>query len=475
MTTNDLPVAEFAAHVQQTSRRKKTVRRSTTPWALIVGGVLVGVLALGGAAAWLNRSAPPEVTSADRPATSVAHDSKSSPPTNIEHEPKPARLPAEPVASKVAGADPQIKKVPPAAALEFDGQSQYARLGNPPELNFAGQITISAWVKLQNVDGLRNIVVHGYSGAPPAEVFLRMFDRKYSVGSWNGEPHAAAANIPPEDLGTWVQLTGVYDGTQWKLFRNGQLLATAQHVVGAIPVNESWAIAASGGGKDRYFQGGVADVRIYRRGLSDNEVQELFSRSASDRPNNKERPVDENRPGDQDRLSEGLVGNWALDAAADPVVDRSAGGHNGKLVGRPRSIAGPHAKPDRPTQPARAVPPVAALEFDGQTQYVALGNPPELNFAGQITLAAWIKPADITSAGYQEIIGHDFSVSPTAAVYLRMFHGQYQVGSWNGTVDYSATSPVPASDHNQWVQLTGVYDGTRWKLFRNGLLLAGED
>ena len=29
--------------------------RSTTPWALIVGGVLMGVLALGGAAAWLNR------------------------------------------------------------------------------------------------------------------------------------------------------------------------------------------------------------------------------------------------------------------------------------------------------------------------------------------------------------------------------------------------------------------------------------
>jgi hypothetical protein len=35
----------------------------------------------------------------------------------------------------------------------------------------------------------------------------------------------------------------------------------------------------------------------------------------------------------------------------------------------------------------------SALQFNGTNQYVDLGNPADLNFGGQITLEAWIKPS----------------------------------------------------------------------------------
>jgi hypothetical protein len=469
--TERSPIGDFAPSVQQSARRRKPVRRPATPWALIVGGVLAGVLVLGGAIAWLNRGAPSAETGAsssplpiarrDQPTTSDSHDSKPNSPTYAGVEPTESP-PVQPLAAKVTPAEPRPESGHAAATtgLEFNGQDQYIDLRNPPDLNFSGQITLAAWVRPQERMGIHNIVAHGLCAQPAAELFLRTNDGRYETGCWNGHNHHTDFTIPPSDFGTWVHLTGMYDGKKWKLFRNGILVNEKPDETGAIAVNESWAIAAAGNGKDRHFHGGLADVRIYRRGLSDDEVHALFSRPVGDSPDY------------DDPLSKGLVGNWALASVAEPAVDRSAAGQDGKLVGRPRRIAGPQGNAAGQAPPARVAAAVKALDFDGKTQYVALGNPAELNFAGPITLAAWIKPADITSAGYQDIVGHDFAISPPAAVYLRISQGRYEVGSWMGKENFSAAAPIPSTDLNHWVQLTGLYDGTRWKLFRNGLRVA---
>ena len=199
-------------------------------------------------------------------------------------------------------------------------------------MNFSGQITLSAWVRPQERVGIHNIVAHGLCWQPAAELFLRTNDGRYEIGSWDGHNHHAQCAIPPADFGAWVHLAAtarVYDGQKWKLFRNGVLVNEKPDEAGAIAVNESWAIAATSRGKDRHFHGGLADVRIYRRGLSDGEVRELFSRPTGDSPDY------------DDPLSMGIVGNWALESVAEPAVDRSAAGHDGELVGRPRRIAGP--------------------------------------------------------------------------------------------------------------------------------------
>ena len=44
-----------------------------------------------------------------------------------------------------------------------------------------------------------------------------------------------------------------------------------------------------------------------------------------------------------------------------------------------------------------------ALQFDGSTGSVWMGNPASLDIVGQITLAAWIKPT--SSSGIQNIVG----------------------------------------------------------------------
>lgn len=154
-------------------------------------------------------------------------------------------------------------------ALNFDGTNDYVTMLNPTILNFTGQITLSAWAKPDSTSGSRYIVAHGYSSS--SEVFLRYDNGNYQAGSWNGSNHMVTASASG-DVGNWVHVVAVYNGTAWKIFRNGTLLATANDTVGAIQVGADWNIGAAANGTGRFFDGVIDEVRIYNRGLSDAEV-----------------------------------------------------------------------------------------------------------------------------------------------------------------------------------------------------------
>jgi len=78
-------------------------------------------------------------------------------------------------------------------------------------------------------------------------------------------------------------LAGTYDGTAWRLYRNGAEIAVEPSTVGAVPVASDWAIGARAPGvppcvpepAERFFNGAIDDVRIYRRALDADEVEEL--------------------------------------------------------------------------------------------------------------------------------------------------------------------------------------------------------
>ncbi len=104
----------------------------------------------------------------------------------------------------VGGATRVTGRVGSGGALQFDGTSGSVSLGNPAALDITGQITISAWVNLASSAGLQDIVAHGYSTSPEGEVFLRVYDGQYQVGSWDGNSHLTGAAVPAGDIGNWV-------------------------------------------------------------------------------------------------------------------------------------------------------------------------------------------------------------------------------------------------------------------------------
>lgn len=175
----------------------------------------------------------------------------------------------------VAGVDGVVN-----TAAQFDGIDDYINLSNPSDMNRVGEITLEAWVKVEAADGIRNILAHGYTSNPQAEVFLRVQNGSYEVGAWDGQSHKAVYAIPAEDMGQWVHLVGTYDGIAWRLFRNGIEVSSAYDSTGAISVGGDWALGAHGSGTERFFKGALDQVSVYFRALS---AQEVVNRSSDTR------------------------------------------------------------------------------------------------------------------------------------------------------------------------------------------------
>ena len=146
-------------------------------------------------------------------------------------------------------------------------------------MNFTGEITLAAWIRPDVSSGLRNIIAHGHRLSPNQEIFFRVNNGSYQVGSWNGSAHITSAAIPAGDVGTgnWIHLAGTYDGTAWNLYRNGVLISSSVDSVGALLVSENWAIGARGTGTERFFDGGIDEPRIYQQALTITEIATLMN------------------------------------------------------------------------------------------------------------------------------------------------------------------------------------------------------
>src|SRR5206468_594156 len=71
----------------------------------------------------------------------------------------------------------------------------------------------------------------------------------YDDGTTTTTTQEATFAVPSGDLGStaWIHLVGTYDGANWRLYRNGALVATQASGTGALPVDlGDLAIGATG-------------------------------------------------------------------------------------------------------------------------------------------------------------------------------------------------------------------------------------
>src|SRR6185503_2083584 len=186
-----------------------------------------------------------------------------------------------------ASAPTPTRDVPPVRfpnpySLTFNGQDQWVNAGNPPLLNAGGAISIAAWVRATDIDGYHNILAHGFRNDPNHEVSLRINGRNYEFTYWNSIDHVASAPIADADVGTWVHLCGMFDGSEYRIYRNGALAASRPDTTAAPPsIDVPWAIGARPPQPDspeRLFQGQLDDLRFYGRALNAGEVEALYRR-----------------------------------------------------------------------------------------------------------------------------------------------------------------------------------------------------
>ncbi|MGO9109330.1 MAG: LamG-like jellyroll fold domain-containing protein, partial [Thermoguttaceae bacterium] len=164
-------------------------------------------------------------------------------------------------------------------ALEFNGTSSVVSLSDPAKLsNFStGEITLSAWIKPASISASQYIIDHRQSFNN--DLFLMITaSRTYEVGfDYDNVFHGALVAIPSQDLNSWVHLAGTFDGQTWRLYRNGQLVASSADSTSLINPPGNWGIGAAttlfiG---VRHFSGEIDDVRIYSTAVSSGAISGL--------------------------------------------------------------------------------------------------------------------------------------------------------------------------------------------------------
>ena len=161
--------------------------------------------------------------------------------------------------------------------LSFDGEDDYAVLGNPLALRTPGPITVSFWVRPAQSAGNGYLVSkHGWNVYLGSDQIPRFETRTAANDAWDTLP--AATPIEPQ---TWTHVTTVFDTDTETLaiYLNGELSARRARTDGAIGATDSHPIQLGQytAGASQQFAGDLDEIRIYSRALQAEEVLSHFN------------------------------------------------------------------------------------------------------------------------------------------------------------------------------------------------------
>jgi hypothetical protein len=260
-------------------------------------------------------------------------------------------------------------------AFDFDGRDDHVDCGNSPKLKPSSQITISAWVK---PDDLTNSVFREvYRKEDGNDRHMLAFQSRgqfLTFGLGVGGYAELRAKIDPADFtdGRWHLVTATYDGSAMRVYKDGAQIASLPRRGPVGTGGTAPAFIGSSKGTGEFFDGLIDDVRIYDRALPAEEVQLLASGEAGSallgamsRSGNKGGP-----------LGKGLVGWWMFDEGTGrTAADSSGAGNDGTFAGSPRWIEGHHGR---------------ALSFNGKGAGVKFRVPTDLTLA-EVTVSLRVR------------------------------------------------------------------------------------
>ena len=376
---------------------------------------------------------------------------------------------------------------------------------------FVGTANRTGWVIFQRAPNSTYTNLAGYSGVGWN---FRMYsgssgtgqdvttDVPYTVGEWQ---HLVVTWVPQLDVGPALNGGTAWQGTLTAFF-NGVPVASNTAAVYAANTdpNENastpvdFAVgsynAASGLGNNP-FEGDVDEVAIYNNYVMTADQVLSHYQAGTNAPagtNYETLVMTAAFVGPQPQRSS-LPKTYLRfnDPAYFPAANSGslAASADGNQVTATNTATGPRP----PAYPGFETSNTATA-LNGTKQWISLNNPAGLNFTGQITVEAWVKP-DATQADGARIVAHG---APTYSVYLagppptdygaptngnevflkvegasppyNYTFGTSTFTNGLGTSYNYVTAVGSASDFGSgnWVHLVGTYDGATWRLYRNG-------
>jgi hypothetical protein len=209
-------------------------------------------------------------------------------------------------------------QTPPTYGLQFDEVDDYVDCGNNATLDITGSITIEAWVKNTNpsLTQAQVIVSKDYvSGSTYKGYLLYINNGKFCMAVSDGSSRTLLqTSFNSTD---WSHLVGAYDGEQIYLYINGVMVQSEEAVssIQFAPFNLKIGVRAYASGQ--YFNGIMAEVRIWNISRSESEIQADMYKQLTG-------------------TESGLVAYWKFDEGSGTIAhDSTTNNNHGTLYGSP--------------------------------------------------------------------------------------------------------------------------------------------
>ena len=389
-------------------------------------------------------------------------------------------------------------------ALKLDGDGDYFEVADSASLDINKAITLSAWINPSKIEGWKRIVAKSHSSnEAPYTMYGLMFDNnkhlRMEIASKGVQKKVNGVTEIP--LNSWTHVAGVYDGGVMTIYVNGYLDNYIYNPSGVIDTNNiPLSIGSSNYGSD-YFSGMIDEIRIYNKAFGASDIRQIYESEKSYASGlgpqcaqtcpeiGKECGNWDNNCGGAVscsctsgncvngkciQLGGELLGYWKLDAYPQTdrgnVVDSSGNSNNGTFFSFEGDDEG-EANPNKAVLPGQVY---NALSFDGTDDYAKIDNANILGGTDKATVMAWINLKGYAAMHQSPIVvdresdgKNDFQFMVRPETDDKKHKLTFAI--WNSSDGQGraiSTEDVPL---NTWTFVAGTYDGTRVKVYINGI------
>ena len=311
-----------------------------------------------------------------------------------------------------------------------------------------GSFSVSAWAKIASGANAQTIVSEDGDKFAGFDLWYRPDNGgKWVFGVYNPTSTDMAWSANPAQVGTWTQLTAVYDAPtkQLRLYVNGVLSGTAARTAVVPSATGQLRVGRTQWDSDPardYTTGAVDEVKVYDRSLTASEISASVSR---------------------DNVQ---VGYWKLDdPSGNTATNTIPGGNAAVLQGGARFVANGAVN--------------GAVQLTADADYVSTGSP-VLRTDQSYTVSAWAKLDSIAPNAVGTVVAQNGSVNSAFMLNYRNdpngTSAKWEVYTTSADAvtrpsDSLVQGPATAKT-GEWTQLTAVYDAgaKQIRLYVNGVL-----
>jgi hypothetical protein len=162
-------------------------------------------------------------------------------------------------------------------ALQFDGVDDFVEVPDDQSLRVNNEVTVMAWINAERYE------------APNGEAWQGILSKSNSPRSYSlyteasGALHFSTSGVgplstPDVPLNEWVHVCAMVIGGQIEFYINGEPAGTSGSgiVLPGDADTATFVIGRTNEGPNRSFLGMIDDVRVYRQGLTQEEVQQAM-------------------------------------------------------------------------------------------------------------------------------------------------------------------------------------------------------